>query len=181
MRLVPSPRGALWLTACLLALVTGCSPALDWREVRVGDTKTLFPCKPDRVARPVALQAGQVPAEMWVCDAGDVTWSATVLPFADAVAAQAALAELHDKLVANVRGQAERAAPVPLLQQASGAVLRRSVLTGQRTSGQALTVDLGVAARGTQAYQWVVLAPVNAPAATRAGVDEFMDSWRWAR
>ena len=59
--------------------------------------------------------------------------------------------------------------------------LRRSVMGGQRAAGQALTVDLAVAARGVQAYQWVVLAPVDAPAATRAGVDEFMDSWRWSR
>lgn len=177
--LIHRQRLAIALTAALLAAGTGCSPALDWREVRLGDTRTLFPCKPDRVERTVALQAGTVPAQMWVCDAAGVTWSATLLPFADEATALAALPELHDKLVANVRGQAERELKAP--QPAASGALRRSVMGGQRAAGQALTVDLAVAARGVQAYQWVVLAPVDAPAATRAGVDEFMDSWRWSR
>jgi len=68
-----STVGVLLLSSCALA---GCSPELNWRDVRASDTRlqALMPCKPDLATRRVPL-AGQ-PVEMHLsgCDAAGATF-----------------------------------------------------------------------------------------------------------
>lgn len=50
---------SIWGGCSLLLLSVACTPALNWREVRLesADASLLMPCKPDQASRPIALQA----------------------------------------------------------------------------------------------------------------------------
>ena len=68
---------ALTLPVALLA----CSPALDWREVRPEGTAVtaLFPCRPDRHQRDVAIAGATLRMELHACDAAGSTFSLAVV------------------------------------------------------------------------------------------------------
>ena len=72
-RLMPLPRVVLVLAAGLAA----CTPALNWREVRLEPitAAALLPCKPDRATRRVPL--GGVPTDLAVagCEAAGATFA----------------------------------------------------------------------------------------------------------
>ncbi|MDA8522966.1 hypothetical protein [Acidovorax sp. NCPPB 4044] len=97
------PRSAIslpaWAMAVLVALpLAGCSPALDWRTVRMDDAKlsALLPCKPDRATRPVALAGRSVALSMAGCDADGATFAVSHLALETAAgAAEAGSVLLH--------------------------------------------------------------------------------------
>ena len=72
---------------CLLAaagLLAACSPTLNWRDVDVGpQTRVQFPCRPEHAERSLVLAGAPMRAGMWVCDAGGLSWSVTVLDVSD--------------------------------------------------------------------------------------------------
>ena len=75
-------RAGLLLCACVLGLgASGCSPELNWRDVRPkGSTvQALMPCKPESAQRDVALPGGNAVLNMLSCDAGGLTFAVSVL------------------------------------------------------------------------------------------------------
>jgi hypothetical protein len=63
-------RYTLLLLVLLLSLSTAsCTPALNWREVRVAGALVLLPCKPDRAERIVRLANMEVAMQMAGCEA----------------------------------------------------------------------------------------------------------------
>lgn len=64
-----SPAAAVCLA--ILSFSAGCTPALDWREVRPGPLplKALLPCKPDAGDRVVTLDDRQVSMHLLGCKA----------------------------------------------------------------------------------------------------------------
>ena len=113
------PRTTLSLFA-LSGLLCACSPTLNWRDVDVGpQTRAQFPCKPEHAERTLPLDGTPMRAAMWVCDAGGVSWSATVLEVGDP-------ARLETVLRASRLGLAQR-----LLNEAPGKTLL--VKAGDRT------------------------------------------------
>ncbi len=85
-------------------LLSACSPAFDWRELQPEGTgvSVLFPCKPDRHARPVLLLKQKVTMEMLVCEAGGVTFALSFADTQDPAAVGASLDELRRVAVGNV-------------------------------------------------------------------------------
>lgn len=82
-----------WAGAWLAAATLGCSPVLDWREVRLEGLRAMLPCKPDHGERVVQLGPLEVHMKMSGCEAGGALYaiSHVQLPSADqAIAAQAA-------------------------------------------------------------------------------------------
>ena len=169
----------LGLSVGLIGAV-GCSPALNWRDIRLGsDTRLQFPCKPDRLERQVSLAGRAVPAQMLVCDAGGLTWSASVFDLGDPSRADEALAELRRKLVDNMQGNEGVTESVSLPGATRGISARRSRLTGVRPDGSVADAQALFAARGPRVYQLVVLrsGEGNAPWTPQAA--EFLDALRW--
>jgi hypothetical protein len=61
-----------------LALVAAaCSPALDWREIRLADTplRASWPCRPASHARPVPLAGQSLVLTLHACEAEGVTYA----------------------------------------------------------------------------------------------------------
>lgn len=67
--------------AVLAAVASGCSPALDWRDVRVQAVglALLFPCKPQVQERSVEVAGQPWSASLLACDADGMTFAALAL------------------------------------------------------------------------------------------------------
>ncbi len=86
----------------LAALTTlGCSPALNWREVPLGSTKMMLPCKPDHAQRTIQLDDKQMNMEMVGCEAGGALFAASRLKVPPAEQ-QAVLAQWHRASMASL-------------------------------------------------------------------------------
>lgn len=67
----------LCLTALLLSPLWGCTPTLDWRDLRLPNTelRMQWPCKPHAMERTLALEGQVVHLRMHVCEAGGIQWA----------------------------------------------------------------------------------------------------------
>lgn len=173
------------LSFLLIPLATvalaACTPALDWRAVRLEpDARLQFPCKPDRHERGVELpgSAGRAPAQMLVCDAGGATWSATQFTLPDPNAATAMAASLQAVLLDNMKARDVQASS-PSVPGATPATAWRASMTGQRPDGSEVRARVLFVARGARVYQLVVLAGPKADALWLAASQEFLDGLRW--
>ncbi len=127
---------ALAALICLAA----CTPALDWREVRLsgGQVTGLFPCKPSVQERSVKLGGWTWAASLHSCDAEGVTFAA--LQMTPVVDLPLARAEVQESLKALRESAAQRWGLSEDGQAAPASVKVPSALTPEwtrhRRSGQ---------------------------------------------
>lgn len=143
------------------AALGGCSPALDWREVRVESTplKAMMPCKPEQETRPVTMAGRRVDLHALVCRAEDSTFallSGDVGGAADAAAAlqqwkAASLAGLHGASVHERRFHPPGGLDLPQSVQV--------VAAGTRPDGSKVESQAAYFARGSQVFQAVIYTP----------------------
>ena len=168
------PFLARWLgSATLLAasLLSGCAPALDWRQVRPDGAglEALFPCKPDSHARQATLAGHSVRMTLHACTAGGHTYALGFADVVDPAQVPAALDALRAAATANLGGRevADAALSVPGMTPQPGA--RRIRVAGQLPDGQAMAQDAAIFARGTVVYQASRIGP---PPTSRQQEDE---------
>ena len=158
-----------WIVTALLTLglLQGCSPALNWRDVRSANTTllALFPCKPEESTRDVSLGTKPMRMTLVGCQAQDATFS---LVYADA-SAQGPVGEFLGQwktvTLGNLRGKAEKETPF-LIKGAT--VLAQSVKVearGSRPDGSPLVAHVVWFAAGDQVFQAAVYADRIDPAA----------------
>ena len=94
--------GPIFIT---LLICQGCSPTLNWRDVRAEPSPllALFPCKPERHTRTVALAAHSVTMTMLSCDADGATLTLAYADLKDASLVPAALAHWQAATLGNVQ------------------------------------------------------------------------------
>jgi hypothetical protein len=175
-----SVRPGLTRPVVLLAVVgaAGCTPALDWREVRPPDSSVvlLMPCKPVEQTRRVALAGAPVRMSMHVCNAGGLTWALTWAETGDPTRVGPSLRALRAAAAANIGAEAS-----------AGAAASRTVpgstpnadsawlgLQGRLPDGAPVQQRGAVFAYGTRVVQATVLGPALPPAA----VETFLGSLR---
>ena len=93
--------------------LAACAPSLDWREVRLGEPgglQALFPCKPERHQRSLAVEGWPSPltVQMWSCTAAGLTWAVSQTPAADAEAVPTLLAAWPRWTEANLQAAARQ-------------------------------------------------------------------------
>lgn len=153
--------------AVLLAagLLSGCAPALDWRQVRPDGAglEALFPCKPDSHARQAALAGRSVHMTLHACTAGGHTYALGFADVADPAQVPAALDALRAAAAANLGGRevAQATLSVPGMTPQPGA--RRIRVAGQLPDGQAMVQECAFFARGTVVYQASRIGPPPPP------------------
>jgi hypothetical protein len=92
----------------LLALLGGCAPSLNWREVRPPESQGLmlmFPCKPEHHERSVSLpgvEGGAATVHLLSCEADGATWALSYLDAGTPQRWLQALPALSTALRANV-------------------------------------------------------------------------------
>ena len=152
--------------AALLALA-GCSPALNWREVRPEGTglALLLPCKPDKAQKVVPLGGQPTQLSMLGCDADGATFAVAIADVGDPLQTASVLALWQDLTLANMKATSESRQPLPLkIPGASPATpVTRLQAQGQRADGTAVDGQAAYFAQGSQLFQVVMYAPRIAP------------------
>ena len=166
-----------WLRNALaagLGALAACSPALDWRSVRLPDTELVaqMPCRPARFQRDVVVAGVPLKLFMLSCEAAGVTYGVASADVGDPARVDAVLAELAAGARAAVHaGDAHVAA----FELAGATPFRGNVsarLRGKRPDGEAVEESLRVFARGTRVFQVNAIGPVLADAAIKPFEDE---------
>lgn len=157
--------------ACALSaivLLSGCGPALNWRDVAIGSTTlvTLFPCKPDDTERTVPLAGVQQAMTMHSCHADGVTFALGHARLTDPTQAGRVLMQWRETTLAGL-------GPVPsavALQAPPGAPSLPGMLAlrASRDPSREPTQTLQGLwfARGPDVFAAMVLAPTLRPEAT---------------
>lgn len=139
----------------LAAALTGCSPALDWRDVRVDSAglQLQFPCKPARQQRTLPLAGSPVVLTLLVCSADGQTFGLAHADVADPARVETALRELGAAAARNIGGTASRRVPFVLSGTTPNPASQRVRLAGRLPEGQAAQMELALFAIGTQVFQ----------------------------
>lgn len=148
-RFLLAPAGAVLLA------IGGCSPTLDWREIRPeGSSLTLlFPCKPANHAREVRLDGKPRPMTLHACEAGGITFALGQVSVSDAREVGPALEALRDAAVANLQASAPSARSFGVPGGASAAGVGRLDASGRLPGGDAAQLAAVFFFRGTQLFQ----------------------------
>jgi hypothetical protein len=159
-----------------LALCAGaCTPALNWREVRLdGGALALFPCKPEHQTRTLTLVGQPVALTLHACEATGLRFAVAQADVQDPARVEAALAALAAAQARNLQTTLPPGDAVQVPGMTPNPQARRYALSGRRPDGAAVQAQLLLFARGTQVLQATVLdgAP-DTPA-----VHTFMDALR---
>ena len=157
-------------------LLAGCTPALDWREVRPAGSQLLllFPCKPSAQERRVALAGQAVRMTLHACAAGGQTWGLAVADVADPTRVTPALAELGASSAANIGAAPARPAPFQVRDATPNAGSQRLRLQGNLPDGTQVKMQVAVFTHGTRVFQATVLGE----ALDTEAVDTFFDALR---
>lgn len=149
-------RSSRWAAAVVLAALVGCSPTLDWREVRPAGShaQALFPCKPASHARTVTLAGAAVEMSMYACAVSQVSYA---LAFAD-MADPALVTPALDELTRSARAHLAAATPgasSPLAVAGATPNPRSAswTLSGRLPDGRLVNERLALFAWGTRVYQ----------------------------
>jgi len=147
------------ISVCAWTLLQGCSPVLDWRDVRPADTRVqgLFPCKPQVQERRVQLAGERVRLLLHACTAGGQTWALAHADMADPVRVQQALTELSASAAGNIGAAATEGTALQVPGSTPNPASRRSRLQGALPDGQRVQMHLAVFVHGTTVFQATVL------------------------
>ena len=149
---------SLFLAAAACA-AAGCSPALDWREfVPEGtDVTVSFPCRPDRMARQVALAGATAQMNMLACSAGEATFALAFVDVDDPARVGATLTALRQIAVGNLQDATPRLAPLEIRGMTPNAQAARLSVSGRLPDGAAVQEHAAFFVRGRRVYQASVI------------------------
>ncbi len=174
-------RGRWWAAPGLAAaLLAGCAPALDWRDVTLGEqTRLQFPCKPDRIERRLPLAGAEVSARMLQCDAGGASWSAVEFEMVEPLRVHEALRELRTSFAQRLGAPQAPAVAASVAGATPSPEARRLELQGRLDDGTPVQARAVFVGRGTRAFQVVVLVRGDTAPRWAESADEFLASVRW--
>jgi len=157
-----------WLVAGCLALTAACSPALNWREVRLEPSAlvAMLPCKPDQGTRAVSLAEQNLSMHMLGCEADSATFAVSYVDVPDATQAAAVQAQWKAAMLRNMRATQNRESPLSTTNVAGATGAAQLQAQGTQPDGRAVTAQGVWFARGTQVFHAVMYASkINADAA----------------
>lgn len=99
-------RAPILASACLAVCgMLGCTPAFNWREVQIAATplQAMFPCKPEKESRSVAMAGVETVLHMAHCDTAGVSAAIGHARIADASLIQPALTQWRAATLAGMR------------------------------------------------------------------------------
>ncbi len=164
------------LAAAALSTVSACTPALDWREVRLdgGLLTALFPCKPLDQTRDASLLERRLAMHLQSCQAADANFAVSYADVGDPADVAPALARMQAALAANLGAAPTARLPYRVAGMTPGEQSVRLRLRGRLPDGTGAEGQAVFFARGTRIYQAVVLGR----RADAEAADTFFDSLR---
>ena len=151
----------------MLAALAACSPALDWREVRVDEAtlRAQFPCRPERRVREVPIKGTPLRMEMVTCTTEGITFAASHFAVRDPAAVSTAIDAVKAASVANLGGLAPKTSAFQLAGMTPNPSAARLDVTGRRPDGEAVDLHAAFFTRGLRIYQRSVLGKAPPPQA----------------
>jgi hypothetical protein len=158
-RIIVAMRGLKLCAALTGAAILGCSPALDWRDVRPegSGATALFPCKPDSQARGMTLAGARVHMTLVSCEVDGVTFALSHADLGDPSRVTTGLIEMRLALAGNLGTSDVRSAAFQVTGMTPNPQALRIRLAGHRPDGTPVQLRAALFARGTSAFQAVVL------------------------
>ncbi len=148
------------VAAILVVVLAGCSPALDWREWQAAEpgVTLMFPCKPVRQQRTLALQGREQRMVLEVCDTAGASWALAYVDVQDPAAVTDFLRTLSAAAQGNLGvAPAAGAEPAGVPGATPNAAGGRFRINGRLPDGQQAAERLLVFAKGTWAVQVTAL------------------------
>ena len=141
-------------------LAAGCTPALDWRELRPAAQAglvLLMPCRAIAQERAVTLAGQRRTLTLHVCDADERTWAVAVVDAGEPAQVGPVLDALRVAALSNLGATAQvpQAQAVPGATPQPGAGRLRAL--GRRPDGRPVALDALLASRGTVVVQASIL------------------------
>lgn len=165
-------RGAL---AAAAAVLCGCSPSLNWRDVRAAPAPLtlMLPCKPDQGSRTVPFAGRDTALHLVGCDAAGITFAAAHAEIAPDADPQAVLRQWMALTLSHVQAQGVQETPATV--QALPAVRVRA--SGRRADGSPVYTEALYFAQGRRVHQAVMYARADTREA-RDAADTFLGSFK---
>lgn len=162
--------------ALMLLATLGCSPALDWRDVRPEGASLLllFPCKPVAQSRQVRLVEYAVNWSLHACSADGTTWAVAYADVGDPGRVAPALRELHRAAADNLGAAPGTLQPWPVPGETPQPDSGLAILRGRTPQGGPMVSQAVFFARGLQVYQATVMGAEPPPQA----LEQFFGSLR---
>lgn len=155
----------------VLSLV-GCSPALNWREVRAATAPlvVMLPCKPDQGSRSVPFAGRDTVLQMLGCDAAGMTFAVAHAEIAPEADAQAVLSQWKQITLTHVRaeGAQESADRVSGATPAAALPALRVRARGRAPDGAVLHTEALYFVQGRRVVQAVLYAKADSREAREA-------------
>ena len=165
---------ALFACCVLLPLLSGCDPALNWREVRSDDAgyTALFPAKPTSFERAVNLDGLQVMMNMTAAEADGVSFAVASAVIDDAGQRAQALIAMQTAMMRNIQGEITEQKTVTVKGGATAAQIQAAGKAG--LAGTPLTLFARFFTHETRVFQVIALGPKEKLGAETA--DTFLSS-----
>ena len=153
----------------LILFLQACSPALNWREVRVDSAPllALFPCRPDQGVQSVTLGARVVKMTMMGCEAGGSIFTLTKVDRSLTADDEALIALWRVGTLNSMKGVQTSQAPFLLKKAASNPTPLQLRAAGKRADGSPVVLQAAWFALGPALYQVAVYADSDNNAAVQ--------------
>ena len=167
---------SIWPLGVLMSLLA-CSPALNWRSVRIDDLslQATLPCKPERAARQVPWAEQAVDMKLVGCEERGAMWTIASMALPQNMSVGEGLAHWRQITLAHLRSDAAAASrsfvPRGALEVPQST---RVHVRGQKPDGAALEVDLAWFARVSSGGAYLYQAGVYAPASEAEGAETLL-------
>jgi len=165
---------ALFACCVLLPCLSGCDPALNWREIRNDDAgyTALFPAKPTSFERAVNLDGLQVMMNMTAAEADGVSFAVASAVIDDAGQRAQALIAMQTAMMRNIQGEITEQKTVTVKGVATAAQIQAAGKAGP--AGTPLTLFARFFTHETRVFQVIALGPKEKLGAETA--DTFLSS-----
>lgn len=164
------------LALCALATVlTGCDPALNWREVRSNDAGyiALFPAKPTSFERAVDLDGLQVMMNMTAAEADGMSFAVATAVIQDEAQRTKALTAMQTAMLRNIQGEIAEQKSVTVKGGATAIQIHATGKAGR--TGTPLALFARFVMHESRVYQVIALGPKEKLATETA--DTFLSSF----
>lgn len=153
-----------------VGFLLACSPALNWREVRLDRLTAMLPCKPDHAQRTVPMAGRDVAMEMVGCEAAGALFAISHVHTDDAAHAAAVLQEWRTANLKNMQANDVAELATTNARGRKPAVLLNASGTG--TNGGPLQARLAWWVDGADLFHMAVYAEHLTPDMTDAFFSE---------
>jgi hypothetical protein len=164
-----------WAVFLLGAFLLGCSPGLNWRDVRPAQAplSALFPCKPEAAERRLPLGEKEIVVKMLVCEAEDTVFTLAYAELKPDLNPGDLLDLWRKSTLSQIKAKTPTQVPFTLKGTLSLPQSSRLIAQGTKPDGQPLAVHASWFAVGSVVFQAAVYFSDESSKANSAVADTF--------